>query len=69
MVMYRYIERFDGTVQVDKIFWALVAAKSKMWRNIAAKIELGEIDDKHLVYGADSLHVSCDGWSWSVDAA
>lgn len=50
-------------------FDSVMAAKSEMWRDISAKIELGEIDDKHIVYGADSLHVSCDGWSWSVDAA
>jgi len=50
-------------------FDSVVSAKSEMWRSIAAKIELGEIDDRHIVYGSDSLHVSCDGWSRSVDAA
>ena len=50
-------------------FDSIVTAKSELWRDIAARIELGEIDDRRLVYGSDSLYVTCDGWTWSVDAA
>ena len=58
-----------GNKRVTLSFDSVVAAKSEMWRKISAMVELGAIDDRHLVYHRDSLHVSCDDWFWSVDAA
>lgn len=67
--MYRYLEKCGNRVCADEIMESLISAKTKMWRNISAKIELGVIDDKHIVYEVDTLHVSCDNWFWSVDVA
>ena len=50
------------------IFGSITAAKPEVWQQILDGIKFGESCMQNLVYDGDLFHVSCDGWTWSVDA-